>query len=604
MDDLERELGLAELSPEDEARIRAILATGQKPDSISEGTMEPVTVTGRRGVMQMPEEQITPRKTLQMDPEFITPRQKTIKLDSMTIDPRAQVKIGDVKVTRFPKTDPVEAGRPTSVATEDPGDITGYSQQDDQSTRALKAILADEGGPSTVAEEPLPPRDREGNALRRLNAGQAGNAMRPRPALMDRAAALIAKAKGGDTRTGPKLSEAGDQGGPPAPEGEKVATPGGGGSGPMNWLGGVALGSAPQRTPEQDRLEAAQRVLANLGANRKASIAALARNIESGMSTAYGTPNPHTAGAGLEAAGQRGVQSTLAEQAAREGNRRAAAQEQATENQQTMAATQMNAGLAEKSAKLNDDAVAGDPNSEPSKRARALALALYPKEAGSIPPDEFKKMSKKDVQMFFGEAQMFRPQQVKMGGGGMKTGDILKWSKNLPKETFAIERTAQQVDDIVNSMGGWDKVQGVGYAEGAIPTAALEPKAQKLRQLYNQMKNSYIKQFAGTAVSGAEEARMNAALGAYKMGHTVSEVTNGIAILRKLNEDNANQALAGAPDEAVKAIRGDFGNSKRTDIFDRKPPAAQPDAAPQQGKNGKWYVPNATGGFDEVPAPK
>lgn len=547
MNDLEAELGLNNASDEDLARIKAALMAGQAPDSISEGTMDPMTVTGRGPVVQMPEEQIRGRSTMQMDPMEVRPR-KTIKLDPMTIDPRAAVKIGDVSVSRSPSA--VETGRPTTVA--DPGE--------DQSTRLLNQILEEENRPTTVAEPPAAPTgDQLANALRRQN--EAGPAQGITPERRAAQAALERSKTRGQpmaekVRTGPKLS---DDGSDTAP----APAAGGGGGGPMNWLGGVALGSAPQRTKQQEAQEALQRGLSSLNANRKASVAAFARNVESGMNTAYGTQNPHTAGVGLAEAGQANLRATLAEQQAKEGNRRAAAGEQATENQQAMAATQMNAGLAEKSRGINNDEADRDPMSAPSKAARAEAVSLYPKEVARIPPDQFKNMSRRDVQLFFSEAQQMKPTG---GGGGMKQGDLIKWSNKIPKETRALDQFGQQADAIVQKAGGWDQIKGIGFTGSALPAAAVAENENALRQIYTGMKNSYIKQFAGTAVSASEEARMNAALGAVKFGHTAAQVATGIDIMRRLNQENFAQSMTGAPKEIIDSFSNDFKGT-RTDIL-------------------------------------
>lgn len=578
MNDLEAELGLNDASDEDLARIKAALMAGQAPDSISEGSMDPMTVTGRGPVVQMPEEQIRGRSTMQMDPMEVRPR-KTIKLDPMTIDPRAQVKIGDVKVSRSPSA--VETGRPTTVATE---------PEEDQSTRLLNEILADDGRPTTVAEAPpAPTGDQLANALRRQNEAGPGMGITP-----ERRAAQAAlersKARGQPmaekVRTGPKLA---DDGSDTAP----APAAGGGGSGPMNWLGGVALGSAPQRTKQQEAQEALQRGLSSLNANRKASIAAFARNVESGMNTAYGTPNPRTAGTGLAEAGQANLRATLAEQQAKEGNRRAAAGEQATENQQAMAATQMNAGLAEKSRGMNLDAADRDPTSDPSRQARMMAVSLYPKETGRIPPDEFKKMSKKDIQMFFGEAQQFRPQATGGGAGGLKASDMLKWNQRLGsvKGAKSMEDALDSIDQGAAAAGGWEKVGGVGYLAGFQPNAMLDAPSQRMRQEVQALVNDYAHGKFGSALSAHEKQRSDAAISAIQGAKTVQEIQNGLKILRESNHSNVKQALAGAPPEVLAAFKGDLGGD-RTDVL------AKPSGGSAKPGGGKVRVSNGKQSFD------
>lgn len=524
MNDLAEQLGVsAEPTEEELARIKAALMAGQSTDSISEGEMEPMTVTGRRGVVQMPEEQIRGKKTINLEP--------------MTIDPRASVKIGKVSVSRPP---------PATVAESDE-DMEAAA--DRQHENMLVDILRDEQ-PLTTAEEPLPPRDREGNALRRQN--EAGPSMGITPERRAAQAALERAQNRGkpvavvqDTRTGPKLAEAGEQGGP-APEGEKVAT--GGGRGPMNWLGGVALGAAPQRTREQEAREALQRAMASVNANRKASVAAFARNVEQGMNTAYGTPNPRVAGTGLAEAGQAGLRATLAQQQQAESNRRAAAGEQATENQQAMAAQNQLANQA-----LRAQA---EDNQTDLDRARL----------------EIER------------AKQLRPQATRGGGGGLKPSDFAKWK--LPKDSYSIEQGGREMDAIVNELGGWDKVKGVGFVEGAIPKAALEPKAQRLRQLAESMIIPFRHGYFGAALTPGEKASMDRAIATIEGGKTVSEIVNGMQILRRINQNKVDEALAMAPPE-VQARAKDFYAGKGVDTFGTR--AAKPDAAAPAAKEPTGY---------------
>jgi hypothetical protein len=137
-----------------------------------------------------------------------------------------------------------------------------------------------------------------------------------------------------------------------------------------------------------------------------------------------------------------------------------------------------------------------------------------------------------------------------------KESDIRSWSSQVPGGTRNIFTEVGKAKDIADSVGGIEKLAGVGLIGGKAPPQLLPKKEQQFRQHAAAAANAYRKIFAGAAVSPEEGAQINKAIAMVESGKTANEVATGLMILEGFAEDSLEQALAGAaPAIKEKVIR-------------------------------------------------
>ncbi len=171
----------------------------------------------------------------------------------------------------------------------------------------------------------------------------------------------------------------------------------------------------------------------------------------------------------------------------------------------------------------------------------------------------------------------------------------------LPKFSKPVQDSIGDLDRMIESAGGLDKIGGVGFIEGAAPSAALGQMAQEFRQNAKNISNLYGNELFGSALTATEAAAKKQAISDIEGGQTVGQVMNGLNVMRKFNARRTAQSLAGEHPEVVRRIAEDM--NRRDDdlggsnIYGHKPVAPKPAPAPgmkriKLGQRLGWWDPN------------
>jgi hypothetical protein len=167
--------------------------------------------------------------------------------------------------------------------------------------------------------------------------------------------------------------------------------------------------------------------------------------------------------------------------------------------------------------------------------------------------------------------------------------DRFKWSGRVPDGVKAGLDSLREMDVIAKEFGGIDKIPGLGLGEGAMAGAVLPPRAQEFRQTGSMVISKFRNKMFGASLTPGEKADFEkiANLGGTA---TVSQVANALRILKKGFTSDAQQGLAGAPEEAKASIYRDLGipygqesaGSQSTRVIGKK--------TYTQNANGDWEV--------------
>lgn len=178
-----------------------------------------------------------------------------------------------------------------------------------------------------------------------------------------------------------------------------------------------------------------------------------------------------------------------------------------------------------------------DPDSEPSKNARAWAVSMYGPQVARIPKEQFNRMTKSDIKMFFGE---MAPEKTggETGAKGKAANDKLVVKAEERAAALAkMGRNLKVLQDAVAKGEASGDIAGAGVKDsqttgvlGFLQSGVESGEDIDVRQAAGSIVADTVLALSGKASSEQESRRITALYGLSE-GATEARFTRGVANL-------------------------------------------------------------------------